>query len=212
MRNVFVKDTGVDNSANKYYGDVLAIAADSQFMIRVEQIVMPDVEYSFNYRITDDGYIQMIMIMEEEPLTIIAQFKLEGKSLNEMLKAAMREYLRGSYFYNGYPKYLDSVFLLEQEYDDLVQELRDEQEENSKNAITNKTKLIQHMEKHGLDPRPYGWDSSSWHARCTGSRFSHRLMISTKSDRWGCGYCDRKGYYDAFVKWLKELNRKDVIG
>ncbi|MDI5922700.1 hypothetical protein QLQ86_18170 [Halomonas sp. LR5S13] len=43
----------------------------------------------------------------------------------------------------------------------------------------------------GLRPKPAGQSPSAWYADCPGK--AHRLMISSSSDQFGCGYCREKG-------------------
>ncbi|WP_404417655.1 hypothetical protein LG277_06480 [Vreelandella aquamarina] len=43
----------------------------------------------------------------------------------------------------------------------------------------------------GLRPKPAGRSPSAWYADCPGK--SHRLMVSSSANEFGCGYCRVKG-------------------
>lgn len=45
--------------------------------------------------------------------------------------------------------------------------------------------------KLGLRPEPAGVSPSAWYADCPGK--AHRLMVSSSSNEFGCGYCRVKG-------------------
>ncbi len=65
--------------------------------------------------------------------------------------------------------------------------------------------IIAMARKLGLRPEPAGASPSAWYADCPGK--SHRLMISSSSNQFGCGYCRVKGdtaELEALVKQRKE--------
>ncbi len=55
----------------------------------------------------------------------------------------------------------------------------------------NEAPILKLARELGLHPRPAGHDSTAWTADCP--RGNHRIMISPTANRFGCGYCRRKG-------------------
>ena len=75
-----------------------------------------------------------------------------------------------------------------------------ESEEYSRQAHDNETEIIRVARELGLIPEPAGIGPVQWYANCPGT--GHRLMITTTSDQFGCGYCRVQGGVDelrAFV-------------
>jgi hypothetical protein len=128
MKTVFVPIEGVDATIHGIFGDPSQVVSESQFLIRLKLRVMSQLVYTLNYRETDDGYLQLIMIFEDEPLKIATQFHFEGVSLKEMVACSLIRFL-GAHCWNlGYPRYLDSVAFSESEYDFYVRTLKADEE------------------------------------------------------------------------------------
>lgn len=69
-----------------------------------------------------------------------------------------------------------------------------------------KTSRVLEMAKSlGLNPQPHGNGSHNWVARCP-RRDIHPLLISTKSDEWGCPYCAKNGSADDLKVFADEIN------
>jgi len=198
---------GVDNSPLQIFGDPASIG-DSHFMIRLEHKIGRQIEYSLNYRILDDNFIQLILIVDEEPISIIAQFRLAGKSLKEELSRALEKFFRGLCFFEGFPEFRDSVFLTGTEYNGLIHDLECIRTANTIIALENKSRLIRYMDHLGMEPTPFGWDTSGWYAECFGSAIRHPLLVSAATDEWECTCCNRHGDYEALEKWLVALDNQ----
>jgi hypothetical protein len=208
MKTVFVQSIGVDISNNKTFGDVNAIAEDSEFLILVKQERLYNVEYSLNYRITDDGYIQLIMYIDGKPSSIVAQLEIVGETLKKQLSLSLVGYMMGTSFFMGFPEYIGSPILTRPEFDSLVGVLMTIKEKNNAVSKGCKTKLIHSMENAGLHPTPDDWNTTKWHANCPGSGKRHMLLISTKTNdwEWKCDYCNRQGDYDDFIEWIEHIS------
>ena len=66
-----------------------------------------------------------------------------------------------------------------------------EKEEYTRQAYDKQTEIIHVARELGLSPEPAGIGPVQWYARCPGT--SHRLMITTGEDQFGCGYCRVNG-------------------
>ncbi|MEQ6918011.1 hypothetical protein [Halomonas aquatica] len=74
----------------------------------------------------------------------------------------------------------------------IVGELEAEVERNRQEAeVQAQAPILVLARRLGLRPEPAGRSPSAWYADCPGK--SHRLMISSSSDQFGCGYCRVKG-------------------
>ena len=56
--------------------------------------------------------------------------------------------------------------------------------------------------------RTTGNTAYSWAAKCPNVNGKHQIMVSTKHDDWGCGYCQKKGDQKDLQKWLWSLDQK----
>jgi hypothetical protein len=207
MKTVSVMKTGVDLSDDKIFGDVKAIAGETRFLIRVKQPDYYNIEYSLRYRKTDDGFIQLIMVIDEEPLGIVGQFPIDGETRRMQLGYAIMGYIYGISFWWGFPKYLSSPIVKESELDDLVRRMRAQRDANYAAAVANKPALIRLLEKESYRSVPDYWRAGTWFANCPGPGEPHTIHISTVANEWECTRCKRKGDGRAFTRWLKEIKR-----
>lgn len=80
-------------------------------------------------------------------------------------------------------------------------ELDDHRREALERYEANPSALVGTARDLGLRPEPSQTGPSSWSANCPGTQ--HWIRIDAETDRWGCGYCKRKGGADelrAFVR------------
>ncbi|MGM1053974.1 MAG: hypothetical protein ACQEXO_16535 [Pseudomonadota bacterium] len=88
----------------------------------------------------------------------------------------------------------------------VVGELEAESERNRLEAqAQGEAPIIVLASQLGLRPEPAGKSPSAWYADCPGK--SHRLMVSSSANEFGCGYCRVKGgtaELEALVKQRKE--------
>jgi hypothetical protein len=208
MKTVTVRDYGVDMGNEQTFGDVLAIAYDSRCLITLRQPKLKQPVYSLNYRITDDGYIQLIMIVNGTPTRIVAQLTLEGETLQRQLQFALIGYMIGTGFWWGFPEFIISPIFSKDGFDQLVSMLTTIRESNRAITIKKKTPLVLFIEKSGLIPIPDYWKQHKWLANCPDKRVRHALSLSTVTDHWECTICSRKGNLKDFRNWMKEINRE----
>lgn len=122
------------------------------------------------------------------------QFVLENFLINLMS-------FRGNFV--GTPEYENSDLFSKESFDKMMKQavsLMRERDELVKLSGAN-NEMIKYCEFVGLNPQPAGNSPSNWYANCP-SGGQHRLMISVKSNEWGCGYCHKKGDLDALKKWI----------
>ena len=209
MKNVFVQDEGLDLGSNYFFGNPKKIK-NTSYLIEVEyEINGWEIEACYHYRITDDHYLQLISFSDDSPEIIKAQFKRTKASVKENLSNLFRRYLDGARIYNGLPSYIDSAIFSKAEYDLLIQEIITVIKENQQKASAEKTPLIAYLERKELRPKPSGNNSISWVSKCP-SGGNHFLMVTTKPDAWGCGYCGRKGGIKELETWFNELDQKKL--
>jgi len=68
------------------------------------------------------------------------------------------------------------------------------------------TEIIRVARELKLHPKPEGGGPFNWYARCP--QTNHSLMISSKSDQFGCGYCRRKGGAEELREFVAERQAK----
>lgn len=206
MENVFVQDEGIDLGSSYLFGNPKNIK-NTSFLIELEyEISCFEIEVIYHYRITDDNYLQLVYFNEEAPDTIKCQFKRTSASLKENLSILLKRYFSAARGFNGLPSYIDSAIYTKIEYDNLIQEIIKESQEIKQKASQNKSPLIMYLEGKELCPKPTGNNSISWVAKCP-SGGNHFLMVTTKPDAWGCGYCNRKGGIEDIQQWFNELDQ-----
>ena len=87
---------------------------------------------------------------------------------------------------------LEGPLITEAAHARILGELEAEHERNIREAESQAEAAILAVARRlGLRPEPAGASPSAWYADCPGK--SHRLMISSSSDQFGCGYCRVKG-------------------
>ena len=88
--------------------------------------------------------------------------------------------------------FLEGALITEAAHQRILGELEAEHERNIREAESQAEVVILVVARRlGLRPEPAGNSPSTWYANCPGK--SHRLMISSSSDQFGCGYCRVKG-------------------
>lgn len=82
----------------------------------------------------------------------------------------------------------------------------DEKEKVANEAFKN-NELIKFCKENDLYPQFEGASTNIWVANCI-SGGNHKLIISTDTNTWSCGYCRKKGNIDALKKWFQKKNLK----
>jgi hypothetical protein len=104
----------------------------------------------------------------------------------------------------GEPLYKSSEIFSKEEFEKMMKrgiEIMDEREQVAKNENLDND-IIKYCLSKNLNPEPEGSSPTNWKANCP-SGGQHYIMISTKSNEWGCGYCREKGNLDDLKKWYE---------
>ena len=64
--------------------------------------------------------------------------------------------------------------------------------------------IINYCKSTNLYPEPEGSGMTNWEANCASKR-NHKMLISTKSNTWACGYWYTKGTLLNLQEWVKEV-------
>jgi len=206
---VKLNDRGAFKSSNNSFMKSMALHSVSVPFIRIEQLAGSDVGYTINYCLTDDHHLQLILNINEESVGIIVQIKLKDNDTKKNLILALKEYLWESCHLGCYPSYEESQFLTKSEYARIVKELENKLIATNFDNRSNGTELIQYMKKLGLGPELSEWNSSIWFANCPSPNGYHFLTVSSESDTFDCGNCDRHGNLTDFRRWVEEISSEE---
>lgn len=145
--------------------------------------------------------------MDGGMLELSAQYKLRSRHLKENIIFIIKEHIEVHQPYEGYPIFEKSMVFTKQEFNSIIQTMKDEKHAIIEQATAKQTPLIEYLRTKQLYPRPSGNNPNSWIANCPcGGK--HFIMIVTTTDTWGCGYCRRKGKIAELEKWLQEIKSK----
>jgi len=102
--------------------------------------------------------------------------------------------------------FLAGGIIEEQEFLELIGAIEAQLDENQALAREQESPIVQVARDLQLNPEPEGTAPQRWWARCPGT--GHRLMISSSSDSFGCGYCARKGGVEELRAFVEERRSK----
>ena len=206
MKTVFTKGEGIKMNSSIDFGNVSSIINEFEYLMdTTETMWVIDIKYF--YRITDDNYIQIAYEMDGGELQFSAQFKLRYENLKENLIFIIKEHIEAHLPYEGFPTFVNSVVFTKKEFNDIIKTMKDEKLFIIGQAKSKKTPIIDYLRAQDLFPRPTGNNPNSWVAKCP-SGGNHHIMIVTKEDEWGCGYCKQKGKLPELKTWLQEIKIK----
>lgn len=168
--------------------------------LRYDQLCFEDMEYGFTdlyYNISEST----LYIKEHDHRNnkeSEAEFPVENKNatVGVILESYLINLMSYSRNFAGTPKYESSNIFSKESFDTMLEKgiaLMEEREElaiflGADNALIKYCKSIQ------LNPQPEGGSATNWQANCP-SGGNHHIMISTKSNEWGCGYCWKNRTY-----------------
>jgi hypothetical protein len=207
MKTVFIKQEGVKMNSRNDFGDASSIVHEFDYLMATAE-TMWDIKIKYFYRVTDDSYIQLAYKQDDSELKIIAQYKSGGEDIKENLFFILRKTFEANFLYNGFPTFENSTVLTKLEFNSIITQMKDEIYGLRKLASELKTPLIRYLEGIHLNPRPTGETKYAWIASCPNAKGKHHIMVSTKYDEWGCGYCGKKGKKEDLDNWLRELGYK----
>jgi hypothetical protein len=80
---------------------------------------------------------------------------------------------------------------------------------NAELATRNETEIVRVARELGLDPVPSGDGPTAWAARCPNQGHRYVLWLSTKSDQFGCPYCQRKGGVGELIAFAEKEDDRE---
>jgi hypothetical protein len=135
---------------------------------------------------------------------------LQDKIISDqvMLELFLIEFMSYRGNFDDRPLYENSEVFSEQAFEELLQKGISLMNEKDQTAIllNADNELINYCKSIGLNPKPEGSSPTNWVANCLSSA-QHHLMISTESNKWGCGYCSRKGDINSLREWYENKNK-----
>lgn len=206
MKTVFNKAEGIKMNSSLDLGSCEHITHEFEYLMDTTE-TMFNVDVKYFYRVTDDNYIQLATRYNGDSLVLVSQFKLRFKTLKADIVFSVQENIEARYLYNGFPVFQKSEVLTEQEFNSILQTMKDEKEAISERAKAKESPLIQYLRAQKIEPTPTGYNTDSWVSNCP-SGGQHFLMIVTTTDTFGCGYCRRKGKLPELKTWLQEVKIK----
>lgn len=203
MKVVYDTREGVKMNSTLDFGTCEAILDEFEYLMNTVE-TMWDIDLKYFYRITDDNYIQLAQKHDDSELQIRAQYRLKYENLKENIIFIVKQSIEAYLPYEGFPRFESSKMFTEQEFNSIIQTMKDEKLAIIEQAKANETPLIVYLKEKKLNPRPTGNNPKSWSAKCPNSE-NHQIMIVTDKDEWGCGYCKRKGHLTELISWLQEI-------
>ena len=206
MKKQSTREEGVKMNSNLNFEDYWEVRHQFHFFLETIETTW-DLYIQYYYRITEDKYIQIAVAVEEDAPKILAQYQLKFSSLKENIKFVLIQMFDANLLFNGYPKFHKSNTFSEEVFEiELIEKLKSEKRYISQKTISHQTPLIKYVKEQGLHPTPTGNAIGSWLAKCPNAKH-HFIMISTKNDQWGCGYCRKKGGIKELKNWIHQLNK-----
>lgn len=203
MKTVFTTQEGVKMNSSLNLGDISSITHEFQYFLETTE-TMWDEDFKYFYRVTDDNYIQLGYSLGDDEKSLIAQYKLRNKNLKENIIFVVKNNIEAHSPFIGYPRFQNSSVFTKQEFEEIIATIKNEKFAISKNSLENITPLITFLKENNLNPIPSGDTPTNWKAQCPSGR-GHFIMVSTKNDEWGCGYCCKKGKQAELESWLQEI-------
>ena len=117
----------------------------------------------------------------------------ESKSELEQIKESLKIYWGENSFHFGLPAFKTEGELTAKIFNEIIDEIKNEFKVATIKAEENKTSFIDFLKENELHPTPSGGNKYSWVARCPYGRRNHFMMVSTKENTFGCGYCKKQG-------------------
>jgi|TARA_R110000796_G_scaffold39386_1_gene98306 hypothetical protein len=105
--------------------------------------------------------------------------------------------------YNGLPRFGSSGFLTEEGFNKIISGIKSELDKNNDLANAFATPFINYLESQSLRPNPSGNNKYSWLSDCPFSFHGHYMMVSTKENTFGCGWCKKKGSQKDLENYFK---------
>lgn len=203
MKTLHIKEEGLKMNSALDFGPTAGIKNEFKYLMTTTETQF-DEEFDYYYRITDNDFIQLAYSYYSSPLEIKAQYRLKYAEPVENITYAFIKLIEANWIYNGLPRFIKSDIFTEVEFKALIADIVYKRESFKKKAKKKQTEIITLLKDKNLNPIPSGNHPDNWLARCP-SGGNHFIQVVTTNDKWGCGYCNRKGGINELKDWLKEL-------
>jgi 6-pyruvoyl-tetrahydropterin synthase len=205
MKKPMIRKEGVKMNDSLNFENYAAVRHQFHFVLETIETAW-GLYIQYHYRITEDKYIQIAVSVEDDAPQIRAQYQLKYSSVKENIKFVITEMFDANLLFNGYPQFHKSNTFSEKEFkNDLIEKLKNEKRLIYEKTKTNQTPLIKYLKEQDLEPNPSETNVGSWVAKCPNGQ-KHFIMITTKNDQWGCGYCKKKGGLQDLQNWINQLH------
>src|SRR5690554_4025670 len=161
MKPVYTTQEGVKMNSKLDFGDTKAILNEFEYLMDTLETIW-DAEIRYFYRITDDNYFQLAYSYLNANLKIIAQYKIRFKNLKENIIFVVKNNIEAHLPYHGFPTFQNSSIFNKQEFENLIEVIRNEKKDISQIAIENISPIITFLKEKNLNPEPTGNMPNSW--------------------------------------------------
>lgn len=178
---------------------------DYVFILETEES-MWDVEVRY-YLKNEDGYLKLYTTNDNNKefhdcnVSLIINDSLSKRDVIKLLE----NYFEKWRIYNGLPRFRKEGLLDEKEFYAIINNIKEKRDHYMRRAMELKTPFIDYLKKVNLDPIPDGENEHQWLAKCPYSKGKHHMMVSTKNDTYGCGWCKKKGSQSDLENYLKTI-------
>ena len=183
--------------------DGTAVADRPIFILETEETMLGIlVKY---FLVPEAGCLQLYYQVEEEPTLYKAEESIPKAPFldKKQVVALFRKKFESLRLFNGIPKFVSGGYLKETDFKAIILEITRVLAENNALAKSIKTPLLRYLEAQGLQPKPSGLDAHAWLAACPFSNKKHFMMVSSKTNTYGCGWCKKKGGQASLVAYFE---------
>ena len=180
--------------------------------LRYDQLSIEGVEFGYTDLFFDCNrttiFIKKLDYRNKEEKELQFPLKSEAANIIAELKDFIITIMSDKYNFVGRPVFVQSRIFSKALFEEMLKQGINLMNEKHDLAVrlNSENELIKYCKSIGLNPEPDGSSPTNWEANClSGGR--HRLMISTESNEWGCGYCKRKGDINSLRKWYESKNK-----
>lgn len=180
--------------------------------LRYEQSCFDGIEYGFTDLFFDFNkttiFIKKFDHRTKEEIELQLPLTPEDANIIIELKDFLITFMSNRNNFEGTPVFVQSRIFSEETFDKMLKQAIILMDEKYDLAIklNAENELIKYCKSIGLNPEPGGSSTTNWVANCL-SGGQHHLMISTKSNDWGCDYCKRKGDINSLREWYESKKK-----
>lgn len=166
-------------------------------------ILYGEIDLYFEIR---DNTLFIKRVEDSKEKTVETSFTLKDTmtSVINILEDFLVNYMSYSKNFVGYPVYCKSNLFSKDTFDELLKKaiVKLHNRNSEYEELGKSNELINFCRSINLNPTPEGTEATIWLANCL-SGGGHRLLISTQTNEWACGYCGKKGDLEMLKDWYK---------